>query len=363
MYRIIYPILMLIASYSFAQPLKKDYQQQHNLNKHNTGSAAMATDYDVIHYNHHVDSINLGAHELKCHTGVTVVAQLANVSNVQLDLLGFEIDSIVSSGFTISHTYNDTVIDIQLSPMLTQGDTAEIWIYYHGEPAQDASGWGGFYFNGNYAFNLGVGFVANPHNFGRAWFPCVDNFTSRSTYDFYVTTASNSKAFCNGVLQQSTVNPNGTVTWHWKMNHTIPSYLASMAVAPYITLERTSNGIPVEWAAEPMDTNNILATFANLDTILYSYINAYGPYPFDKVGYCLIPFNSGAMEHATSIHIGRAFVNGSQTYSTLWAHELSHMWWGDKVTCQTAEEMWLNEGFATFNEAYYTEIISGPAAY
>jgi aminopeptidase N len=136
-----------------------------------------------------------------------------------------------------------------------------------------------------------------------------------------------------------------------------------MAVAPYHTLERTSNGIPVQWAAMAIDTNQVLATFANLDTTLASFISSYGPYPFDKVGYCLVPFNSGAMEHASSIHIGRAFVNGSQTYATLWAHELAHMWWGDKVTCETAEDMWLNEGFASYNEAYYTQIVSGEIAY
>jgi aminopeptidase N len=147
------------------------------------------------------------------------------------------------------------------------------------------------------------------------------------------------------------------------MDQTIPSYLVSMAVGPYHRLQRTSNGIPVEWAALPVDTNSVLATFSNLDTTLSRYINGYGPYPFDKVGYCLVPFNSGAMEHASSIHIGRSFVNGTQTYATLWAHELAHMWWGDKVTCSTAEDMWLNEGFASYNEYYYTQFISGEMAY
>ncbi len=363
MKNIILFIGILTSSFLTAQPLVNHCQQMHNSFAAINGKSAQLVDYSISHYDLHVDSINYGQSELRCHVGVRVVAQTASVSGVQLDLLGFDIDSIVCTGFTVGYNYNDTVIDIQLLPAIALGDSAEIWVYYHGTPAMDASLWGGFYFSGAYAFNLGVGFAADPHNFGRAWFPCIDNFVSRSSYDFYITTAATSKAFCNGTLQQSVTNPNGTITWHWRQSQTIPTYLASMAVAPYYTLERTSNGIPVQWAAVPADTNNVLATFANLDTILYSFINAYGPYPFDKVGYCLIPFNSGAMEHAASIHIGRAFVNGSQTYATLWAHELSHMWWGDKVTCETQEEMWLNEGFASFNEAYYTEIINGPAAY
>jgi Peptidase family M1 domain/Peptidase M1 N-terminal domain/Secretion system C-terminal sorting domain len=356
---------LIFPTFMVAQPVLNNCQEMHRKFQSFTGktSQTQVTDYNVTHYNLHVDTINFGQQELRCHVGVTVVAVTAAVSTVELDLLGFNIDSIVCNGYTVMHNYNDTTISIQLSPAISQGDSGEIWVYYQGTPEQDASGWGGFYFSGSYAFNLGVGFMADPHNFGRAWFPCVDNFVSRSSYDFYIRTAATSKAFCNGTLQQSVINPDGTVTWHWSQTQTIPTYLASMAVAPYYSLQRVSNGIPVEWAAMAVDTNNVLATFANLDTILYTYINSYGAYPFDKVGYCLIPFNSGAMEHASSIHIGRAFVNGSQTYATLWAHELSHMWWGDKVTCESAEEMWLNEGFASFNEALYTQVVNGDVAY
>src|SRR3954470_17738883 len=111
------------------------------------------------------------------------------------------------------------------------------------------------------------------------------------------------------------------------------------------------------------DTVKTLNTFSNIDTILNAYINAYGPYPFNKVGYVEIPFGSGAMEHATSIHIGKAFVDGTKTYETLWAHELSHMWWGDKVTCETAEDMWLNEGFASYNEGFVRQVVAGTQGY
>ncbi|MBK7967623.1 MAG: M1 family metallopeptidase [Bacteroidetes bacterium] len=328
-----------------------------------TAVTGQALDYDVSHIGIYIDSINFSGQQLQAMASITVKAVAVPVSQVNFDLLGFNIDSISISGYGNTYTYNDTVITINISPVLAIGDSAVVNIYYHGSPAQDQSGWGGFYFSGTYAFNLGVGFDAEPHNYGRAWYPCIDNFTSRSLYDFYISTPATSKAFCNGILQQSTVLPNGRIQWHWKMSQTIPSYLVSMAVAPYYTLQRTSNGIPVEWAALPTDTPLVLGTFATLDTALSSYITAYGPYPFDKVGYCLIPFNSGAMEHASSIHIGRAFVNGSNTYATLWAHELSHMWWGDKVTCATAEDMWLNEGFATYNEAFYTEKVSGIVAY
>ncbi len=359
--------LILILLFPFlgkSQDLINHCQNKHAGANHKSSAVnTAALDYNVSHTALHIDTISFVPQLLKAHAALTIVAEQGPMSNVEIDLLGFDIDSIISSGAAITHTYNDTVIDIQISPAVSQGDSVVITIYYHGTPAQDASGWGGFYFSAGHAFNLGVGFQADPHNYGRAWYPCLDNFTARSRYDFYITTAASSKAFCNGTLQGSVTNPNSTITWHWKLNQSIPSYLASMAVAPYITQQKTSNGIPVEFAAFASDTVNINNTFVHLDTALYTYINSYGVYPFDKVGYCLIPFNSGAMEHASSIHIGRGFINGSQTYATLWAHELSHMWWGDKVTCETAEDMWLNEGFASFNEALYTQVVDGEAAY
>jgi aminopeptidase N len=359
-------LILAMMLVSITLPAQWGIQMCQDKHKRSSSSVKMnqaATGHDILHYNLYVDSVSFSGQSIHARAEITVKAEQSLLDSLSLDLLGFDIDSVFSLTHTVTYSYNDTVLSMQISPPVATGDSTVIRIHYHGTPAQDPSGWGGFYFSGNYAFNLGVGFQADPHNFGRAWYPCEDNFKSRATYDFYITTDAGSKAFCNGLLQSSTVNPNGRVTWHWKMNQTIPSYLVSMAIAPYHTLQRTSNGIPVEWAAMAADTNAVLATFSNLDTTLSAFINAYGPYPFDKVGYCLVPFNSGAMEHASSIHIGRAFVNGSQTYATLWAHELAHMWWGDKVTCATAEDMWLNEGFASFNEAYYTEVVSGIDAY
>ncbi|MBK8846432.1 MAG: hypothetical protein IPO27_07785 [Bacteroidetes bacterium] len=227
----------------------------------------------------------------------------------------------------------------------------------------DASGWGGFYFTTNHVFNLGVGFAADPHVYGRVWFPCIDTFDDKALYDFFIATDSTKKAFCNGMLLDSLLLPNGKRQWHWKMNHPIPTYLACMAVSGYKTYKQTIAGIPVEIAGQIADSNRIKNTFTHLPDVVNAYVDAYGPYPFDKIGYSLVPFNSGAMEHATQITIGSAFIDGTTTYETLWAHELAHMYWGDMATCKTAEDMWLNEGWASFNEAYMTEKVYGLQAY
>ncbi|MEO5570038.1 MAG: M1 family aminopeptidase [Bacteroidia bacterium] len=366
-------VVLALSQNSFAQKAVEapsSCQEMKNLflktEPDNTNNAAASQPGDTIHVAHYkisVDTINFSAHTIRANTELTVVAKVNNVTTIYLSLLQLNIDSIIVNNLQVFYVYDDTTLTIPTITPLNTNDTAVVRIYYNGAPKTDASGWGGFYFSGTFAFNLGVGFAAIPHNLGKVWFPCLDNFTDRATYEFYINTPNTSKAFCNGELVSEIVNTNGTKTWYWRLNLPIPTYLACMAVAPFYTLTRTSNGIPVEWACLITDTINTLNTFQHIDTVLGAYINAYGTYPWNKVGYTEVPFNSGAMEHATAITIGKAFINGSLTYETLWAHELSHMWWGDKVTCKTSGDMWLNEGFATFNEAFTTENIYGIIPY
>jgi hypothetical protein len=316
----------------------------------------------IKHYSISLDTINFSGKSLHGRTTLRVQSRLNNVNRISLSLLRMVVDEVRSGSQPLPYSYNDTLISITPPSMLNAGDTVDITVRYHGVPQSDPV-FGGFTFSGSYAFNIGVGFEASPHNLGKVWFPCIDEFADRATYEFHITTPGNSKAFCNGLLESVTSNPDGTRTYHWKMSQTIPTYLASVAVAPFYTLHSSYKGIPVQWGVLPGDTVNTKKTFAKLDTAMSAYISSYGAYPWEKVGYVSVPFNGGAMEHATSIHIGKVFVDGTLNYETLWAHELSHMWWGDKVTCKTAEDMWLNEGFATYNEARFVEAAYGAEAY
>jgi aminopeptidase N len=327
------------------------------------GFSRVEAQTDIVQYTIRLESLNYIQKTLSGHATIQFTTDGLSLDTIHLDLLKFNIDSVVGAGSSLAYLYNDTLLSIPLQALLIPGDTQQLDIYYRGAPQKDPSGWGGFYFTGVDMFNLGVGFESNPHNFGRSWFPCRDNFTDRASYKFEVVTDTGFKAFCNGILTNSVIQPNNTIRWEYEMNDPIPTYLASVAIAPYTTWQRNFHGIPVEIACRAGDSANVSITFQHLDSVLGHFIDAYGPYRFDKVGYCLVPFNSGAMEHATSIHIGSSYVNGTLLYESLWIHELAHMWWGDWVTCETEGDMWLNEGFATYNEAYMKEKLYGNEAY
>ncbi len=268
---------------------------------------------------------------------------------INLEVTGVWIDEVAAGGFS----QTDSLLIIPLATPLQPGDTIAVKTDYSGAPYHES--WGGFHFSGEYAFNLGVGFVIIPHNLGKSWFPCIDSFTDRATYDVYCTVPEGKMAIGSGLLTEIINNGNGTNTYHWNLPQEIPTYLASLAVGNYALKHDTYNGmngeIPIDIYVRPQDTNKVAGTFVNLKLILAIYEDLMGPYSWDRVGYTGTAI--GAMEHATNIFVPHSTITGTTANESLMAHELAHMWMGDKVTCASAEEMWINEGWATFFGMYY----------
>ena len=313
--------------------------------------------FDIIKYTINLDITDFANQKIKGNTIVRYAPKLNGQTKISLDLLKMTIDSITQNSTQLTYTYNDTLLRVNLPITVNTTDTNNLIVYYHGAPQGDPAGWGGFSFSGNYAYNLGVGFGANPHNYGRVWFPCFDNFVEKSKYEFNITTILAKTSFCNGALISDITN-GGVHTRKWILDKEIPTYLASVAVADYTQVNwniAAANGnLPVVLAARPTDTTAIKNGFVHLPNAVLGFENYYGPYVWNRVGYCLVPFNSGAMEHATNIAYPQAAT--SITYeSQLMAHELSHHWWGDLMTCETQEDMWLNEGMASYSERLFLE--------
>lgn len=298
---------------------------------------------------------------------LTLYAKAEQISDIRLDLEGLTVDSVLMDNIPAVFSQSEASLTVTFPEILTEDDTVLLKVVYHGAPVMDGSGWGGVYNQSGYFYNLGVGFEADPHSFGRAWFPCFDNFTERCSYEFVMVSTAAKPAYCNGALISETTLPNGLTQRHWKLDEAIPSYLACFATGPYTSFRRNYPGvnglIPVEIAAAPADTNKVAATFQHLPQAITAFEHWYGPYLWNKIGYSLVPFNSGAMEHATNIAIMRSAIDGTLGFEPLWAHELSHHWWGDLATCSTAEDMWLNEGWAVYSEHLFTEWVYGEEAY
>lgn len=329
---------------------------------------------DVLNYNIELEITDFTNQLISGHTEVELTPKYNNLHNVQLDLLSFFIDSITINGVEQNFwDYNDTLLTIPLLQPANISDTLSVTVYYYGHPQEDpgANHWGGFKWSGNAAYNLGVGFVAIPHNFGRCWFPCNDNFVDRATFDFRILVSDSLShvAVCNGTLLEIDSNyiSSGKRLYHWRISNKIPTYLASVAVAQYTLVPDTFAGIlgqiPIQLWVRTADTLKAKNTFVNLKSILSLFESKFGPYRWERVGYVGVDFDAGAMEHATNIAFPNLCITGTTAYEEIYAHELSHHWFGDLITCHSAQEMWLNEGWATFCEMVYEEAFMGTSTF
>lgn len=316
---------------------------------------------DVKIYKLHLDVTDFNTNIIKASCQVNFDAKLNNVGGISLDLQSLQVDSILYHGQAATYTYDGTLIRINFPTALNQGDSDSVTVYYQGTPITDASGWGGFYFQNGTAYNLGVGFDANPHNFGRVWHPCFDNFVERAQYEMTFKTNGTKRAYANGLITEEETDMAGTMLRTWKISDPIPTYLACFSVGDYTHVTKTytsqvyGTSIPVMLVARAQDTTGMKNSFNKLFDMMHIYESKYGPYVWEKVGYVLVPFSSGAMEHATLIAYPQLVGSGNTTYDWLIAHELSHHWWGNLVTCKTSSDMWINEGFAVYSEAIYME--------
>lgn len=307
----------------------------------------------AVHYSIHLTDINTGNHSIEAWTDIVLIAKVDGLEKVLLELKDLAVDSVIMSGSSLNYQQSSDTLYIELDQVANAGDTLQMLIHYHGFPFHEA--WGGFHFSSNYAFNLGVGFQSIPHNLGKTWFPCIDNFTDRATYDVYITVDNDLKGISGGTLTEVVDEGNGKSTWHWAYEHPLPTYLVSVMTGDYVLYEDSFYGmedtIPITIYTRPSEAGKVESSFSRLKEILQFFEEKFGPYPFERIGYTGTAI--GAMEHAANISYPHTSINGTSSNEWLYTHELSHMWFGDKVTCSSAEDMWLNEGWATFCEKYY----------
>ncbi len=326
-----------------------------------TGAQNRCDSLHVTHYTLNLDLTDIQGRQLDGHCTLKLIPKQP-LSEIRLDLLHLQVDSVRMNGAILPFTHNDTVLHIRKSiiPALV-GDTLDVEVWYHGRPYCER--FGGFYFSGEYAFNMGVAITSIPHNFGKSWFPCVDEFTDKASYTCHIRTQKQHRAVCGGLLTDSLYLADSSRIWTWELAQAIPTYLASVAAGPYEVIRDCYTSIdgrnlPIEIFVPGSLCEQAKSSFSRLKPILSMFEEHFGPYPFDRIGYVGVPFGSGAMEHATNIAYPIYAIDGKRTYESLYAHELSHAWFGDAVTCEKAEDMWLNEGFARWCEGLLAEYFS-----
>ena len=319
---------------------------------------------DVTHYEINLWGFDFTNKTLQGEAFVTFSA-LERIDTFVLELKTLIVTDVACDRYEVSSfEQSEDLLVITFDEPMQAGETVTLDIRYGGNTFNES--WGGVEWWGtDYVYNLGVGFESIPHNLGKTWFPCVDNFTDKATYSLAITVDNDKKAVCGGYHTTTVDNGDGTSTWYWEIPQEIATYHISFAVGDYDLWEDVYHGIerdiPIEVWVKPAQMNNVPGTFSHIHEIAAFYEEHFGPYPFNRIGY--VCTGKGCMEHVDNIAITPGVITGDNTQEQYIAHELSHMYFGNKVTCATAGDMWLNEGFAQFCGMFYLVGVYGESSF
>lgn len=277
------------------------------------------------------------------------------------------IDSIWSDVTEVDHfdISGDDSLQIYLTASLAVGDSTEIHMVYHGQP-EIIDAWGGIRleprtgWRPSIVYSMGDGLDLEPPPANHTWLPAWADPTDKLLWETWITAADSLTALSNGLLIDSEQH-DSTITWHYRMDQPVSTYLLFVSVSVYDVMVQRESGPHIANYVYPNRVTQATEHFANVPAVLDGFAALFGDYPFDAFGFNMC--RNGDMEHATSVSHYDAYVVQNHTYDGLLFHELSHMWWGDWVTLGEWKDMWLNEGFASYCEALGMEIIGGRDAY
>lgn len=292
---------------------------------------------------------------------VTVKSKVTRplITNFFLDLKNnLTVDSVVSNSASLNFNHTDDKLTIFLPAPLYLDDEFTVTVFYQGIPVP--SGFGSFVFDEHNGYPS-IWTLSEPYG-AKDWWPCKDTPGDKAdSADIIITCSTDLIPVSNGKLISAAGNGNGTHTYHWNSSYPIAHYLISLAISNFTFYGdyfhySQSDSMPVVHYVYPEDFLEIKPLLDKTIPMLETFSEKFGPYPFLREKYGHAQFGQGGMEHQTISSMG------------IWdegvvAHELAHQWFGDKITCETWEHIWLNEGFATFSEGVWIEAVSGKQAY
>mgnify|MGYP006290363123 FL=1 len=311
------------------------------------------SDYDVKFL--HLDLEASNASTLLSGAATCLVEVVNSTDTLVLELLdSMEVtDVVVDSTDHPSFEHRNNALFIPLGDEAEAGERITLTVDYRGDAGQDRGFFAGYSRARDVTFDRWVTYtLSEPFN-ARDWFPVKQVLTDKIDSVWVdVTCPDTLMVASNGILQSLEPAGPGKHTFRWRTRYPIAYYLVSIAVANYqdfsfnAPLSEPGDSVWVQnyiynhesvmdtWEAGIRETADMIELFSNL---VMDY-----PFSAEKYGHAMAPMGGG-MEHQTMTTLqGFNF--------TLVAHELAHQWFGDYVTCGNWQDIWINEGFASYME-------------
>lgn len=309
--------------------------------------------YDVTHYD--LDLAYTPDGNRLSGTATLTARASQDLSAFDLDLDGLDVQKVTVDGDTARWNRAGQELTVRPHDDLHEGRTFEVTVRYSGiprtitDPDGSEEGW----------LETDDGSVALGEPTGSmTWFPGNHHPSDKASYDLTISVPEGFQAVSNGELTASGTS-GGRTTSHWHTAEPMASYVATLAIGTYDVRRSTlPGGLPVYTAVDPAEAAASRKVLARLPDIMKWSEDTFGPYPFSSTG--VIVDREGDAGYALETQ-NRPFFPGAPDTATL-VHELAHQWYGDSVTPRTWQDMWLNEGFATYGEWLWEEEHGGNSA-
>ena len=254
--------------------------------------------YDVLHYNITM-TVDIDNEMLYGDTRITALSEVAGLDSITLDLTVLTVDAVLAGAETLSYSYQDPELTVYLGSPCGSGDTLEVGVLYHGHPGNEGpDGSGGFFFEGypKRAFQIGLDLKVDQPSMGRYWFPCRDWPCDKATAEYHITVPGVTKTvICNGDLvgvdADSAAN---AITYHWNEPDPISTHLMTVTAGKYTELV-DSTYTWIRHFVYPHQVDEATIHFQNVATMMDAFTYRYGPYPFERFGFVVVP--QGDLHH------------------------------------------------------------------
>lgn len=260
------------------------------------------------------------------------------------------VSSIISDNKSCTFSHANGFVIINLLKALNRNETGSFTVRYEGRP----TAYGIEAFTQNFHKDIPAIYTLSEPYGAKEWWPCKESLSDKiDSIDIIIETPAEYKSASNGILVSDSVSNQKRIC-HWKHRHPISTYLVFISTSQYVVYSDWVNfndGTKMEVLNYIYPESEETAKKYTPYTIDYLkfFSEKFIDYPFKNEKYGHAQFGwGGGMEHQTMTSLG-GFSKG------LIAHELAHQWFGDYITCASWNELWLNEGFATYLEELVNE--------